>query len=151
MTLALPFCEHRSRIRLPDDPAGSYSAEPGTLAAQLRSRRAALRLTKVVAARRLRICVETYARWEAGLEPSDRNFRRIIRFLGYDPLVGGDSIGGQLRVERLRRGLSTVEVAALLGLDPETIRHVEIGAHNPTRRTRSVIERWLLHPPTPPT
>lgn len=102
-----------------------------------------LALTKLAAARRLRVCVETYYAWEAGARVADPNYRKIVQFLGYDPSSSEESLGGRLRAERLRRGASTVEVAVAIGVDPETVRSVERGRHRPSRRTLDTLERWI--------
>lgn len=55
--------------------------------------------------------------WEAGKQPYDRMYPRIIAFLGYEPWSEPESLADMLVATRRRRGLSAKATAKLLEVD----------------------------------
>lgn len=50
---------------------------------------------------------------------------KTIEFLGYNPLITGQTFGQRVRLERLALGLSPKLAAQELGIDPSTLAHWE--------------------------
>lgn len=70
--------------------------------------------------------------WEAGIaSPHLKVLPAVIRFLGYDPTEAGSTLGERLRAARRRLGLSHIDLAHQLGVDPTTLRNWEVGRHIP--------------------
>jgi transcriptional regulator with XRE-family HTH domain len=75
----------------------------------------------------------TVTNWELGkTAPALRWLPGIIRFLGYDPRPGPETIGEALRRYRHGQGLSQQELAVRLGVDPGTLARWERAARTPT-------------------
>jgi transcriptional regulator with XRE-family HTH domain len=94
----------------------------------------------------LRIGVDqtTVYNWETGTAtPNLRAIPGVIRFLGYDPTKTGETLGERLRVTRRRLGLSHLELAGRLGVDPSTVLDWETGRHRPMRAGRDIVERFI--------
>jgi transcriptional regulator with XRE-family HTH domain len=67
----------------------------------------------------------------------------VIRFLGYDPTETGSTLGERLRATRQRLGLSYVDLARRLGVDPSIVLAWERGRHRPDVRLRRGIAGFL--------
>lgn len=87
----------------------------GPLIAQ---RREELGQTLKQASQDLSICHQTLYKWEHGIQPPHLQlYPRIIAYLGYDPWADARlSFGDQLRLARLRLGLSRQHLAERLGI-----------------------------------
>ncbi|HTK33769.1 MAG TPA: helix-turn-helix transcriptional regulator [Caulobacteraceae bacterium] len=97
----------------------------------IRQRRTALGLSQTAAAQMIGANVWTLLSWEAEKRrPTDRFYPAIIRFLGREPWPEPRTLGERLRAERLRRGLSQEQVAAIIQVDAGSISAWEAG-HGP--------------------
>ncbi len=132
--------EHRTRIAefiggkgpdRPSDVAVPIHSEPNALpdlAAWLRDRRHELGLNLSAAAEQIGVNEWTLMHWENEHHaPMDRFYPALIRFLGREPWPEPKTLGEQLRAERLRRGLSQKQAAAILEVDPQSVRDWEAG------------------------
>ena len=118
-------------------PRPDYPLEPISVADHLRKRRLDLGLTRREAGERLGIGPWTYGRWEGGERTVRvRYYPAIIRFLDYDPLPEPRSLAEAIRYERMRRGLSRVEVARLAGVTEPTIERLEKDNSQALRRSK---------------
>ena len=110
-------------------PEPKQATEPSLdLGELLRSRRKELNLTIDAAARLIGANSWTLLRWEHNRHaPACRFFPSIIGFLGRDPWPEPKTIAKQLRAERLRRGLSCLQVAALIQVDRGSVNAWEAG------------------------
>jgi transcriptional regulator with XRE-family HTH domain len=80
-------------------------------------------------ARALGASVASLTNWEKGrAEPEARHYPAIIRFLGYDPLPAGKTLGDRVRAKRLAEGLTQRQLGEKLGIDPGTVQAWEAGA-----------------------
>jgi len=95
-----------------------------------------LGLTQAGLAERLGRTTRAVAGWESGLtKPLASSWGVIAEVLGADLLPDGADIGARVRYARWRLGLTQVELAAKIGLDPRTIRNTEQGRYRPSRAT----------------
>lgn len=141
---ALPFC--RVTLTTTRSKPG-YPKSFNTLADHLKRRILDLGLTQKEAAERLGVGATTVAKWlkERGV-PELRRWPRVIRFLGYDPRPTPKDLGQRLVQYRQSRGLSQVEMAAKLGVDPGTLSRWEHGRRPTTSRIEPTITRILDEP-----
>jgi len=94
----------------------------------IRGRRRELGLSQEQAANLIGVNTWTVLLWEQGrYAPTPRYFPNIIRLLGYDPWPQPRTIGERLRAERLRRGLTYRQLAAVLNVDPGSVPKWESG------------------------
>ena len=101
-------------------------------------------LTQQTLAERLGCCPETVAAWERDeSEPLARCWPAIEAALDPGLVPERDGLPGRVRVARLRLGLTQEQVAARTGLHPRTIRNVETGWHQPSRRTACRLAKAL--------
>lgn len=150
--------EHRSRIAaFLDDHVGETASlenegsvsEPTLLAdglgGALRRRRRDQGLTMEVAARAIGANVWTLLSWEHNRRiPTDRFYPALIRFLGYEPWPEPMFIGDRLRAERLRRGLTQEQAAAVVQVSPDSIADWEGGRHPHHHLSFAKIEAFLV-------
>jgi|HubBroStandDraft_6_1064221.scaffolds.fasta_scaffold175191_1 transcriptional regulator with XRE-family HTH domain len=112
----------------------------------MRARRLDLGLHQKDVAAQIICTVDTITNWELNrCQPELPYIPRIIKFLGYDPF-GPDKdepLGQRLRKHRRRLGLSLKQAAALLEVDPTSLRDWETGRHRPTNKSRSMIDKFL--------
>jgi len=74
----------------------------------------------------------TYLLWEHDrTRPTPRFVPGILKFLEYDPLPKGQTLGERLRAARRALGLSHGALARKLGVDPSTVLNWERGRHTP--------------------
>ena len=97
-------------------------------------------------AEQLGVRVETIGLWENGLaQPLPRHYGRIVRFLGYDPQPGDQSLAGRLRAIRRRLGLSQADFASKVGLDEGSVCRWESGSRQPSQwmanRVAAILDR----------
>jgi Helix-turn-helix domain len=123
--VALPF--YGWRLSGPK-PNPAYPLELNHLGDHIRKRRMDLGLTRKALAALLRTNVWTVKGWEEHLRPKVgvRFYPAVIRFLGYNPLPDPTTRGGAVRRERLARGWSIERLAVESGVDPSTIRRIEM-------------------------
>lgn len=76
------------------------------------------------------------ARWERDLgEPGPRRWPDIEAVLGPGLLAGPEDLAGEIRMARLRLGLTQAELARRAGVDERTVRNCERGVRVPRRET----------------
>jgi transcriptional regulator with XRE-family HTH domain len=103
----------------------------------IRKRRLDLGLRQKDLARLLKANVNTVTNWEVGRStPALRHVPGIIRFLGYVPFSGGDTLPERLVAYRRIHGLSQKRLAAQLGVDPSTLARWENGTGYPNETNR---------------
>jgi transcriptional regulator with XRE-family HTH domain len=89
----------------------------------------------------------TIINWERNASsPAIHFIPAIIQFLGYDPLPPANTLLERLATTRKVLGLSQLELAEKLALDPATVRGWEAGRHQPTKKSLDQIERVLQSP-----
>ena len=149
----------KDRARIADFVAGATGAPVGEsiapetdrradqiadIGSMLRSRRKELGLTLDSAAKVLGANTWTILHWERGRHvPACRFFPSVIRFLGREPWAEPRSIADRLRAERLRRGLSCSQIAAVLDVDEGSIGAWESGDGPHHELTRAKVEAFL--------
>lgn len=70
--------------------------------------------------------------------PSVNHMAGIVRFLGFNPLPTGSSIGERLVAHRKARGITQKEFAHMLGVDPSTLAKWERGEREPRGRFEKI-------------
>lgn len=145
---------HRERIaeflrapqREPEPPAPAHEPhEPElTLGQMLRDRRKELGLSQPQAAAQIGINEWTLLSWEHDRRvPTDRFYPALIAFLGQEPWLPPVSTAHQLRAERLRRGWTQHQLAAVLQVDQGSIAKWEAGDGPHHRAGREKVEAFL--------
>ena len=116
-----------------------------TIGDHIRKRRLELKLTQKAVARSLRVSQFSVMNWERGqFQPSRApTLRRIIGFLGYDPLPAGTTIPERLRAKRREMGWGQRELAEHLGVDRCTVTGWEAGGTTMKRVHRVLVARLL--------
>jgi transcriptional regulator with XRE-family HTH domain len=142
----LPFCHAKLAAPRPIDPA--YPTELRTIGDHIRARRLELSLLQREVAEDIGTSPESIRNWELGkAEPSIRCLPAIMRFLGYSPLPGPQSLGEALVTARRLRGISRKTLARELRIDPATLWRWESGNGEPSlrykRRVESLVARAL--------
>lgn len=119
--------------------------EPQTVGDHIRKRRLLLKLTKKAVAGILKVSQFSIINWERGdFQPSKvTTLRRIIEFLGYDPLPVGCTISERLRQRRRLMGWGQRELADHLGVDRCTVTGWELGGTILKRSHRSMVAGFL--------
>jgi DNA-binding XRE family transcriptional regulator len=104
-----------------------------------------LGITQKEAARRIGADQWTVINWEKGrTEPAVRFVPAVIRFLGYDPLLPGETFQDRLRAARRRLGLTQAELGRLAGVSEGTVYDLEHGRVKPTTPASLAVKRHLL-------
>ena len=107
-------------------------------------RRLDLKLLQKQVAEQIGVEVDTVSNWERNASlPIARYIPGIIRFLGYDPSPPATSLARRLISGRRALGLSQRMMAARLGVDPSAVRDWEAGSHQPTAKSRRLIDEGL--------
>jgi transcriptional regulator with XRE-family HTH domain len=131
-------------MRSPKPLDRAYPTELRTIGDHIRKRRLNLGLTQREVALRIGIDKTTVFNWEAGSAgPNLRAMPEVIRFLGYDPTETGSTLGERLRATRRRLGLSHVDLAQRLGVDPSTVLDWEWRRHRPTGNNRDAVCQFI--------
>lgn len=111
----------------------------------LRIRRSELRLTQAQVAVILGVDTWTILGWEGGgRTPMDRFFPALIRFLEREPWPSPITIAERIRAERLRRGLSQGQAAAIMQVNRASITAWENGRSPKHRLSLAKIDAFLL-------
>ena len=106
-----------------------------------------LGLTQHTLAMKLGCVYATVAAWESGASgPLAACWPAIEAVLGSGLVPERDGLPGQVRAARLRLGLTQEELARQAGVDPRTVRHVETGRHQSSRRTMQRLGEVLGQP-----
>lgn len=116
----------------------------------IRSRRRELGQSQEQAAAALGVNTWTVLLWEQGrYAPTPRFYPGLIRFLGHEPWPEPHSTSERLQAERLRRGLTRKQLAAMLDVDLGSVSKWEDG-HKPHHRlTIAKVEAFLDGEPQP--
>lgn len=110
------------------DACEGVSRSPMDLGAMLRVRRRELGLSLEAAAALIGADVWTLMHWEHGRHaPTDRFYPSLIRFLGREPWPEPHTLAERIKAERLRRGLSCKQAAAVIQVSPDSISAWEAG------------------------
>jgi transcriptional regulator with XRE-family HTH domain len=118
--------------------------KPSTLGDHLRSRRLELGLYQKDVAARLGVTPSTIWNWEHGWTVDFRFIPRIIAFLGYNPIPCPDGVIERLAWYKQVNGLSLEKLGAEMGRDQEQLADWLSGRHQPCRRNREEVERFLI-------
>ena len=82
----------------------------------------------------LGVSPETVYNWEHHLStPALPQIPKVIKFLGYDPYPKKEGLGGRITKARQTLGMTQVELARRLGVDPGTLGKWERGEKKPTK------------------
>jgi len=117
----------------PSEPSNAsrevFVAEP--IGEAIRSRRGGLGLSQEQAAKIIGANSWTILLWEQGrYAPTPRFYPAIIRFLGREPWPTPQTTGERLQTERLRRGFTRWQAAAIMQVDEGSLAKWEDG-HEP--------------------
>jgi len=89
------------------------------------------------AADQLGVTPETLVNWEQGHDtPRDTRGAKILAFLGYCPFEKPETLPDHMRLWRWKRGLSHVQAAAAINVDPSSWASWERGAKDPANSSR---------------
>lgn len=125
-------------------PIPGYPAMLEHIGDHLLKRRMDLQLNQRTAARRLGTNAWSLRNWETNRRAVKiRFYPAIIKFLGYNPLPNGKSLGERVRRERLTRGWSRAFLAKLAHVDEATIARIENDAPRLANRTMERVVRAL--------
>jgi transcriptional regulator with XRE-family HTH domain len=70
----------------------------------------------------LGVSLSTIINWEMNhTSVATRFLPKVVAFLGYDPREHSGDLGGRIRMQRERQGLSQAALAEKLGLNPSTV------------------------------
>jgi DNA-binding XRE family transcriptional regulator len=106
-----------------------------------------LGITQKEAARRIGADPWTIINWEKGrTEPTVRFVPRIIRFLGQDPFLPGETFPDRIRAARRRLGLTQSELGDLVGLSKGTVYDLERGRQKPASPAGRKVSEALVLP-----
>ena len=95
---------------------------------------------------RLGINEWTYHKWEANENvPMIRMWPRVIEFLGYDPYGAPTTTADALCAKRRSMGISRKQMAAKLGVDPQTLAKWKHGRGDPTGIDAATLRTFLKH------
>lgn len=110
----------------------------------LGDRRRELGLTLEAAAERIGANPWTLLYWEHDRHvPTDRFYPALIRFLGREPWPEPVDVAEHLRAERLRRGLSQQQAAAVMQVGRDSVANWEAGRAPRHRLAKAKIEAFL--------
>ena len=76
-----------------------------------------------------------------------RFYPAVLCFLGYDPMPEPQSLGEQVRIKRIRLGLSQKELARELDVDESSVWRVEHDQRLWKRRLGEVFREFVEVPP----
>jgi transcriptional regulator with XRE-family HTH domain len=111
----------------------------------LRRRRLVLSITQEETAERLGVNVWTVHNWETEeTKPEIRFIPALVAFLDYDPEpVDERSLAGRLVSKRRELGLSQLQAARSIGVDPVTWARWELGERVKREEQRQTVARFL--------
>lgn len=138
----MPFMHLSLRASKPR--AAAYPEELCTVGDHIRTVRLNRGLLQKEAALLIGVDTMTLWGWENDeREPTIRLWKGIIRFLGYYPFAH-KKLEEKLLAYRRTHGLSQEELAARLGVDPQSVARWEAGEKPHFERCRAVLEAILL-------
>lgn len=99
------------------------------------------------AAKQLGAQATSVANWESGTtKPDLHHLSLVLQFLEYDPRPVPETIAGRLMHYRVGRGISQLEMAHRLGIDPSTLARWERGEREPRGKYLATVEDMLSQP-----
>jgi DNA-binding transcriptional regulator YiaG len=138
----LPFCHAELRASRPQP--SRYPKEINTLGDHIRARRLDLHLLQSEVAKQIGVHNVTVHNWESNASvPAIRYIPAVLHFLGYNPLLPGQTLIERLVAARKVLGMSQRELALAHGVDEATWRGWEAREHQPIGRNVELIERFL--------
>jgi transcriptional regulator with XRE-family HTH domain len=137
---ALPFCQATLRgVRCPWGPYATekkgYPATPKTLGGEIRKRRLDLNLRQIDVAKIVGCNEMTVVNWEKGhCTPRINHMGKVVDFLGFNPLQKCDTLAQQILNRRKAVGITQINFARQIGVDPSTLARWERGERTPAAR-----------------
>lgn len=133
------------RIRRKSLIQKEWDFEPKTLGEHLRRRRLVLSITQKEVAPLLGVDPWTVHNWETGgTKPAIQLIPALVEFLGYDPEpVDMGTLAGRLVSKRRELGLSQLQAARSIGVDPATWAGWERGERVKREGQRRKVEGFL--------
>jgi transcriptional regulator with XRE-family HTH domain len=143
----LPFC-HVTLTAPKPSPVG-YPLDPNSLGEHLKKKRIDSGLLQKDVTNILNVCQNSIISWELGKTyPALKFMPRIINYLGYLPFSEGDDVplGEQLTTYRQIHGISQIELAKQLHVNPDTIRRWKHGISSPSKSNHLALSLVLEKP-----
>lgn len=132
------------------DPHDASAAAQEPIGSLIRARRRELGTSQEEAADAIGVNTSTVLLWEQGrYAPTPRFYPSLIRFLGREPWPEPRTIGERLQAERLRRGLTRKQLAAMLDVDLGSISNWEGGRKPHHHLSMAKIEAFFGGEPQP--
>jgi transcriptional regulator with XRE-family HTH domain len=129
------------QIQLPEE----IVKEPVTLGEHLRRRRFELGLYQKDVAVQIGVTTSTIWNWENNWSSITLScMPKVIEFLGYNPIPCPEDLMERLAWYKQVNGLSLEQLGDEMGRDPEQLANWLSGRHNPFRKNRDKIERFLV-------
>ena len=126
-------------------PEAKYPSELKTIGDHILKRRLEMGATQREVA--LLICCDPISiyHWEKNQnQPYVKHYPAIIKFLGYNPLPKGNTIGEKILYCRMTLGLSRKKLAKRLGVDEGTLGRWELDRKTPKGDYLNLIDRLFL-------
>jgi transcriptional regulator with XRE-family HTH domain len=120
-----------------------YPEIPITVGDHIRKKRMDLGLLQREVAEIIGVTESSVWNWEHGTEPELQYNPKIINFLGYIPFDCPDDTVGRLAWYKRAMGMNLDHLGEAMGRDPEQLSDWLSGRHNPFRKNREKIERFL--------
>lgn len=134
-------------IRLTSPKPREADEPPTTIGEHLRHVRLSRKLSQKEAAFIIGVDPGSVFNWEKGkTEPPVKFMPAVLRFLGYDPLPTPETLPERMFAYRRRHGLTIMEAATRLGVDPGTWGGWERGTTKLWPRYLALVERLLTFP-----
>jgi transcriptional regulator with XRE-family HTH domain len=137
---------------MPVVPPQSYSTgrvvrippELNTVGGHIRRKRLDLKMLRREVAEQFGVGETSVFKWEANTSRPDLKYMpAVIRFLGYNPLPEGDTLGERLVRHRTSLGMTRGEAAQRLGVDSGTLARWERGERDLASWSLERAERFL--------
>ena len=126
-------------------PEAKYPSELKTIGDHILKRRLEMGATQREVA--LLICCDPISiyHWEKNQnQPYVRHYPAIIKFLGYNPLNPGKTIGSKILYCRMTRGFSRRKLAKEMGIDEGTLARWELDRKAPTGKCLALVNELFI-------
>ena len=121
-----------------------YPRHPTTIGEHILKRRCELELFQKDVGKQIGVSAWTIMNWEKGYsEPEIQWYPAIISFLGYETFPEPQTLGEKILIYRKRHGLSQVQLAWGLCVDPTTLMLWEQDKRVPKRTTLHRLMQFL--------
>jgi transcriptional regulator with XRE-family HTH domain len=115
-------------LKAPNPKSPKYPHQLKTLGDHIRKRRLDLGLFQKQVAAQIGVSEATIWNWECHeSSPRIHVLPQVITFLGYDPFPPPMSLAEKLIMSRKAAGITQIEMAKRLGIDPTTLARLERG------------------------